>query len=168
MMDDQLKSFIAEGLKRYPDALATVSFFEQQVQRCLEEIVRRQDLWRSFSINELTPGRGSSGMECWMYAWVTGTLDNVDVTIDCGVWWNPQELPGHSLVAYAGFDEPETLRTLAFVVSKADVHQQRRRRNSRLYVDMPNEADLKAIFETLLGELEDNGRRGLNAGRGPY
>lgn len=104
-MNEAMREFVKEGLKRFPEALDAVVRFSASVKSVLEETLRsRSDQeWGSFrpvSSDSVKVGGPPLTGYCYLYGLVEGRFGEVEATLDLGLWWNPEGLK-EPLIIYA-------------------------------------------------------------------
>lgn len=110
-MKKTLEAFLQDGIRRYPEAKATVAFFEDQVKSLLTRTLKARLDWKPLHKKEIkTPTVTRTGGVGWYFACaITGeTVSKKKVHVDCGLWWGSPA--GSEGVVYASFyDKPEDL-----------------------------------------------------------
>lgn len=111
-MPDKSDTFLAEGLRNYPDAHATVEQFKRQLR---ERVMARISShgWRTWKPNLKglsTTHSESDGL--WLGASCTGHVEGFGdpVSIDAGLWWGRTDGEGYCEVGLSAWNCPEWLK----------------------------------------------------------
>ena len=91
MIDREVLKFLRSGLERYPDARATVAFFEETIHKSLVDAFQQRE-WRLFTPS--TNNKGGLAIakhkgDTYLHAWVEGsTKRRPDVRfVYLGIYW---------------------------------------------------------------------------------
>jgi len=95
MIDDATLEFVRAGLERYPDARATVTFFEDTVSKAIMGALQQQP-WRTFRPSNspkgglaISKGKGDTFLQAWLEG-STRYLGGKVRYVYLGVYWeNP-------------------------------------------------------------------------------
>lgn len=113
-MSDEEARFLLEGLKRYPEACSTLSYFQEQLGRKLLAVLEERGSWGRLVLRGEQPFATSlkknlAATDPYIEATAKGTIDEQATTIELGFWWNCAAVK-HPLVLFAGFyDGPDDL-----------------------------------------------------------
>jgi hypothetical protein len=147
-------SFLAAGVRHFPDAHATLSAFRRLVTEKVEEILNssRSDVWKPKDV-KATRGE-SNGL--WVGAGGPMALESVvgkTLVIDVGIWWNSSH-----------FKEPIT--AVAAIYSATDVIGRRLEGTDDAGVRLVRNGTRQDLFVMPLGDtadVEDGFRRVVEA-----
>lgn len=95
MIDPSTLEFVRSGLERYPDARATVAFFEDTISKAIISALQQQP-WRTFQPNTspkgglaISKGKGDTFLQAWLEG-STRYLGGRVRYVYLGVYWeNP-------------------------------------------------------------------------------
>src|SRR5439155_16076720 len=91
MIDRDTLEFVRTGLERYPDARATVGFFEETIYKSVFDALQRRK-WRTLrpSTNNkrglaIAKGKGDT----YLHAWLQGSTKRHDIVqiVYLGIYW---------------------------------------------------------------------------------
>ncbi|HEY1663860.1 MAG TPA: hypothetical protein VGI03_15690 [Verrucomicrobiae bacterium] len=156
-MNKDTKPFLNDGLNVYPEARATLTFFEQEVGKLLSTAVARREGWEPLKNHKVNSPKvdGTSGQGgYWVAMFAEGmSASNEMVKIDFGIWW--QAIEGFDQpIVYASFYEiPERLIKFKWNHDKQDIRCFERWNRSFLYLPVTDSDDIGLLLNMVLNEL---------------
>jgi hypothetical protein len=151
--------FLVEGLSRYSQAWATLSYFQDQVESLLKRVVESRRSWGAFKLagqgKAISTNHGDSGRpeEPWISALVTGSVGKHAVRLDVGLWWNAPKAD-HPLICYVCFhDAPKQLTHWDMAGAPARIESYTRGDWTVMYVKCSGSSDIEGDLELLLEEF---------------
>jgi hypothetical protein len=155
-MNDQMKSFLQEGVRSYSEARQTLATFEGEMQRLLAIAVRDRARWSPMKNHRISPpfvggGRGDYGW--WVAVAITGRSPRrEDAEIDCGLWWNVPEM--REPIIYASFyRKPTRVVNFKWDSGKQGIASFPHVGRTFLYAPVPETLDIGKPLNRLLDAL---------------
>jgi len=166
-MNEKLREFLKEGMKRYEEAYHTLQFFEKSVESIIRDILEKKNNWGTFVLKksndaiETSSGYGS-GAGRWIDGIVTGSITirgkKHDAIINCGIWWGAEYKGKSGTIIYTSFyEQPKDLLNFEYREKDPQVHSFSRWKRTYLYkepkpdynlvVNLPQ--DLNLILDVL-------------------
>ena len=156
-MNDDTKPFLNEGLKVYPEARATLLFFEQEIINVLAAAVARREQWHPLKnhrvkSNKADKNAGQGGF--WVSMDIEGLSQRDEqINIDCGIWWKALENDDCAII-YASFSTaPKQLFEFQRSQQESGIRNFDRWDRTFFYISVMEATDIGKSLNLVLNEL---------------
>lgn len=151
-MPDASDPFLAQGLRHYPDAHATVEQFQRQVRERIMARLRAR-AWQAWipTLDDLATTQ-STRNGLWLGAGCAGRVKGFaeTVNIDAGLWWGRAGRTGPCEVGLSAWNSPEWLRGV-WRVPEPSARRGVRAERKYLFVALrEDETDFERVLDDVL------------------
>ena len=161
-MDNDMKTFVVEGIQRYGEAQSTLRAFEEELCELLKHVLKDRGEWKGFvpstSETDLNAAPYSPRHEPYVAAYLAGKLkDGSKATFELGVWWDPKKI-GRELpvVLYANCDSDSSACRFDYSGQKGRIQPQTKRQPTRLWMAPKPEQDLHEDLLALVVQVDEH------------
>ncbi|MCB1139167.1 MAG: hypothetical protein KDK23_10450 [Leptospiraceae bacterium] len=150
-MDNEMKEFVAEGMKRYKEASRIMVLFGKSVKGELQDILSSRKNWGPFTPGETRKTRSTTFWHDYplLNADIFGSISGKDVTIRVAVNWyqSESEYPFYSVSLESGYTEEHVQRFLNLAPETEGIFAIDR---GLAFRPEPDDFDLRRDFDLLI------------------